>query len=99
MTYDELWPRNILKGSKFEKRIIKDSILHQDIGGKEFVIDEKITNQLTNDYVFNNAICGNWACWNFVHRRQDFNHDFPHKLYYGKVDGLGYIVAEDEFKD
>lgn len=79
-------------------RIIKDSILHQGIGGKEFIIDEKITETLTNDNVFNKAIFyNNWACANFVNRRHDFNRNFPYKLYYGKVNGLGYIVAEDEF--
>lgn len=41
---------------------------------------------------------GNWACHNFVMRRDDFRHDFPYKLYYGKVGGLGYVVAEDEFE-
>ena len=42
---------------------------------------------------------GNPACLNFVMRRCDFTSDkFPHKLYYGKVGGLGYVVAEDEFK-
>ena len=38
------------------------------------------------------------ACYNFLRRRPDFNREFPHKLYYGKVDGLGYIVAEDELE-
>lgn len=99
MTYDELWPRGILKGSKFEKRIIKDSILHQGIGGKEFIIDRNITETLTPDEVFNQAYTGNLACFNFIKRRHDFDRNFEYKLYYGKVNGLGYIVAEDEFKD
>ena len=41
----------------------------------------------------------NIACLNFVERRTDFNLDFAHKLYYGKVEGFGYIVSEDEFVD
>ena len=77
---------------------IKNSVTHQDIGGKDFIVDEKITETLTNDSVFNMGMSGNWACNNFIIRRPDFNHYFEHKLYYGKVDGLGYIVAEDEFE-
>lgn len=42
---------------------------------------------------------GNPACLNFIIRRHDFKPDFPHKLYYGKVGGLGYVVAEDEFEE
>lgn len=81
------------------ERIIKASILHQGIGGEIFTIDENITKTLTNDNVFENAfVNGNIACLNFVKRRPDFKCDFPHKLYYGKVHGLGYIVAEDELE-
>ena len=80
------------------KFIIKNEVTHQDIGGKEFIVDENITETLSNDEVFTQAVMGNWACKNFVDRRPDFNHNFDHKLYYGKVDGLGYIVAEDEIK-
>lgn len=84
------------------KKIIKNEIKHQNIGGKEFIVDENITETLSNEEVCKQAIMGNIACINFINRRSDFtdiltNH-FEHKLYYGKVDGLGYIVAEDEFK-
>ena len=80
-----------------EIKIIKNSILHQGIGGKEFIVDEKITELLSNDYVFNEGmIGGNIACYNFIYRRNDFNRYFPYKLYYGKVNGLGYIMAENE---
>ena len=82
-----------------EVRVIKDNIEHQGIGGKEFIIDEKITSTLTSKECFYQALDGNWACKNFIERRPDFDYKyFPHKLYYGKVDGLGYVVAEDEFK-
>lgn len=81
-------------------KIIKKSVTHQDIGGKVFIVDEAITNTLTNDEVFDNAILnGNWACRNFIGRRKDFDSNFKYKLYYGKVDDLGYIVAEDEFEE
>lgn len=79
-------------------RRIKPHVTHQDIGGKSFEIDQVITNQLSNDNVFNSAMTGNFACYNFIKRRIDFNRNFPHKLYYGKVNGLGYIVAEDELE-
>ncbi len=84
-------------------KIIKDSVQHQGIGGKKFIVDEQITETLSNEEVCRQSIMGNIACINFINRRKDFtdiltNH-FEHKLYYGKVDGLGYIVAEDEFKE
>lgn len=82
-----------------EKKVIKDSVMHQGIGGEEFIVDEYVTKTLTNDEVFNMGMSGNPACLNFIMRRPDFRHDFPHKLYYGKVGGLGYVVAEDEFKE
>ena len=81
-----------------EKRIIKKHITHQNIGGKEFIIDDKVTETLSNDEVFINGMCGNWACKNFIDRRKDFNRDFPHKLYYGHVGNLGYVISEDEFE-
>lgn len=79
---------------------IKHNVLHQGIGGKLFEIDEHITETLTNDSVFQmGMIEGNIACGNFIRRRPDFDYKFPYKLYYGKVNGLGYIVSEDELED
>ena len=80
-------------------KTIKTNVMHQGIGGKEFIVDEKITETLSNDEVITKAFTGNWACYNFVMRRPDFNTFFQYKLYYGKVDGLGYVVAEDDFDD
>lgn len=80
------------------KFILKDELKHQEIGGKEFLVDERITETLTNDEVFNIGMTGNYACHNFLERRHDFNRNFPFKLYYGKVNGLGYIIASDEIK-
>ena len=79
------------------KKNIKEGITHQVIGGQEFIVDEYVTNTLTNESVFDNALKGNPACLNFIERRPDFRKGFPYKLYYGHVNGLGYIVAEDEF--
>lgn len=79
-------------------RRIKPHIFHQGIGGKEIIIDVPVTSTLTNDEVFNRGVMGNPACYNFMKRRPDFNRNFEHKLYYGKVGNLGYIVAEDELE-
>lgn len=81
-------------------KVIKDEVKHQDIGGKEFIVDEHITETLSPEEVYRQAYSGNIACLNFIMRRPDFDiSHFEHKLYYGKVKGLGYIVAEDEFKE
>ena len=88
---------------------IKKKIKHQNIGGKEFIVDELVTKNLSPKEVLNNATDGNIACINFINRREDFpvitNFDetlygflFKHKLYYGHVNGLGYVMAEDEFE-
>ena len=79
-------------------RKIKKGIIHQGIGGKDFIVDVDITKTLTPDEVFNRGVSGNIACYNFIQRRRDFNSSFPFKLYYGKVNGLGYIVSEDELE-
>ena len=80
-------------------KIIKKEVTHQGIGGKRFVVDERVSATLTIDEVMENALQGNPACYNFLMRRFDVNRDFPYKLYYGKVGNLGYVVAEDEFYD
>ena len=79
-------------GTKFK---VKDHIEHQNIGGKEIIIEF----ELENNEIFVQSISGNWACRNFRERRTDFNNEFSHKLYYGKVGGLGYVVAEDELEE
>lgn len=73
---------------------IKKSVKHQGIGGKKIII-ERI---LTPDDVDNEAMAGNWACYNFCLRRHDFLYGFDKKLYYGHVDFLGYVVCEDELE-
>lgn len=83
------------------KRVSK-KVTHQDIGGKEFIIDDKVTADLTYSEVYEKGTMGNPACLNFILRRPDFLSDefkHKHKLYYGHVDGLGYIVADDELED
>lgn len=76
-------------------RRVKKTVTHQGIGGKDICLQL----ELDNDTVFNKAVNeGNFACMNFIDRREDFNYQFKHKLYYGKVGGLGYVVAEDELE-
>ena len=87
---------------------IKETVEHQNIGGKIITIDEKISKELTDEQVYMEGGFGNIACYNFAKRRPDFvecfmvegpNLKFPHKLYYGKVGNLGYIVASDELEE
>lgn len=81
-----------------EIKIIKKGIEHQNIGGKEFIVDERVTKTLNPHEIVDQALKGNYACINFIGRRKDFDENFSNKLYYGKVNGLGYIMAEDEFE-
>lgn len=77
-------------------RIIKKEISHQNIGGKEFVIEKEVN---IDDVIFEGCFGGNWACRNFLNRRTDAVGVTRPKVYYGKVGGLGYIVGEDEFEN
>lgn len=81
------------------KRISK-KVTHQDIGGKIINIDEDVSDILTKQEVWRLAEEGNPACFNFVMRRKDFDIlTWGNKLYYGHVDGLGYVVSEDELEE
>lgn len=73
---------------------IKKDVKYRGLGGKRIDIEFEVPN----DEVFRKSFEGNWACYNFVERRQDFKHNSPYKCYYGKVDGLGYIIASDELE-
>ena len=76
-------------------RRIKDSLKYRDLGGKQFYIEFEVSK---NEVVEKALIEGNWACYNFMDRRPDFNRFWTQKLYYGKVGALGYIIAEDELE-
>ena len=78
------------------KRVSKE-VKHQGIGGEEIRLEFEIKpkEQVLEKACFE----GNMACRNFIKRRKDFKHDFPYKVYYGKVGGLGYVVSEDELED
>ena len=79
---------------------IKDSVLHQNIGGKIFntlflITPKEMKKQLES---------GNIACMNFFIRRDDYTEDFNKDLYYGKVEVksniyLGYVLCEDELEE
>lgn len=77
------------------KYTIKNSVKHQNIGGKKIYLEM----ELTPNEVDTQALNGNIACYNFFLRRDDFLPDFNKKLYYGHVGNLGYIVCEDELID
>lgn len=75
--------------------MVKDCVKHQDISGKEFIMEKEV--ELST--VISNAIFGNWACKNFLDRRKLNENEMSLKLYYGKVDNFGYIVVEDELQE
>ena len=77
-------------------RTIKKSVTYRNLGGKSISI-EKV---LTKKEIVDEAISGNWACYNFIDRRSDFPKLLSNdKFYYGHAnDGLGYVIAEDEKK-
>ena len=76
-----------------QEYFVSKEVHHQDIGGKRIILEFGLS---VGEVVQLSIIEGNWACKNFMDRRSDFNYDFDKKLYYGKVGGLGYIIAEDE---
>ena len=77
-------------------RTIKKSVKYRDLGGKSISI-EKV---LTKKNILDEALNGNWACYNFMDRRTDFNNLIDNtKFYYGHAqDGLGYVICEDELE-
>lgn len=75
-------------------RKLKKNFTYRNLGGKTFQIEFEVSK----NEVLQRATEGNWACYNFMERRKDFNYTWTKKLYYGKIDGLGYIIAEDELQ-
>ena len=76
------------------KRTIKQAIDHQGIGGKEFIVEGEVP---FSDIVEGAVFRGNWACKNYLDRRENAVKVPRH--YYGKVGGLGYLVGCDEFEE
>lgn len=76
-------------------RRIKKSLKYRNLGGKTFWLEFEVKAK----DIPNKIAEGNWACYNFIDRRPDFDSClFSKKLYYGKVDNLGYIICEDELE-
>lgn len=84
---------------KFKKVKLIDSITHQNIGGKEFVIEKQGT--LKDILDMENGMM-NIAIFNFVRRNNWFiaNDNEDEKVYYGHVieTNLGYWVLESEIE-
>ena len=82
-----------------KKKIIKENVDHQGIGGKEIIIEREIT---VKDILNTNFDKMTIAMANFALRRSDLLFEAGKenmKVYYGHVGILGYFVADDEIKD
>lgn len=80
------------------KKRINKNVDHQGIGGKEIMIEFEIPREEFLKKVDE----WNPACVNLFKRRfeVDFeDENLKYKIYYGKVDHLGYAVLEDELED
>lgn len=75
-------------------RKIKKDFKYRDLGGKTIDIEYTISNF----DIVKKLSEGDWICYNFIDRRPDFDAWFTHTLYYGKVDGMSYIISEDELE-
>lgn len=80
-----------------KKAKIKESVEHQEIGGKEIIIERELTIDDILDTNFNQMPI---AMANFVMRRTDLLEEEygKRKVYYGHVGYLGYFVADDELE-
>lgn len=76
-------------------RKIKKSVKYRSLGGKTIQIEREVP---VKD-LLTLANSGNWAVYNFIDRRPDIHWDYPYKIYYGHVENLGYVVAEDELEE
>lgn len=79
-------------------KTLKKNIEHQGIGGQKIVLEFEVDR---NEFL-KKVDEWNPACVNFYMRRQDLDFEdenFNHKLYYGKVGPLGYVVSDDEFEE
>ena len=76
---------------------VNEVVEYQGIGGNEIIIEREFNVSDLLDVPFNEM---NLACINFITRIGYFKGDIEEniKVYYGKVDGLGYLVYEDELE-
>lgn len=76
---------------------LKNDFKYRDLGGKKIILEFEVTK---DEITYKATKEGNWACYNFIDRRNDFPMLVGKKLYYGHAeDGLGYIVCEDELEE
>ena len=76
-------------------RKFKKDFQYRNLGGTKITLEF----ELTKEEIAREAISGNWACYNFIERRKDFNWIANKKFYYGKgEDNLGYVVCSDELE-
>ena len=80
-----------------KKAIISTKVKHQDIGGKEIILEKELLVKDFLDTKFNEMPI---AMTNFIIRRLDFvdEKNENKKVYYGHVGDFGYFVAEDEIE-
>lgn len=79
-----------------KKAIINKNVEHQNIGGREIVIEKEMKLGDVLDTNFNEMPI---AMANFIFRRTDlFDADDNMRVYYGHVGSLGYFVADDEIE-
>ena len=74
---------------------MKKEVTHQNIGGKEFIPERELN---IDDVIWKGCFEGNWACRNFLDRKDEALGVTRPRVYYGKVDNIGYIVCEDELE-
>lgn len=63
------------------------------LAGKEIKIEDLWTNVFGSSWMFAN---GNPTCLEYAVRSAKDNLPIDDKVYYGKIDGLGYLVHESE---
>lgn len=81
------------------KFYIKNNVECEEIRGMMFDSYNIIDNDCTFspiDLIERSVLHGDWACYNFMTRRKDFDLSFKHKLYNIIKNGKHYVVASDE---
>ncbi len=80
-----------------KKARINKNVEHQNIGGKEIIIEKELTIDDILDTNFDKMPI---AMYNFIMRRTDLLEEKygERKVYYGHVGILGYFVADDELE-
>lgn len=90
-------PSKFSEEKEMRKARIKENVEHQEIGGKEIIIERELTIDDVLNMDFNKMPI---AMYNFIIRRNDLieEKNGKRKVYYGHVGILGYFVADDELE-